>query len=157
MALIKPVDPDLFIISSPFGQRINPITKLPQFHNGIDIAVPKGTPVYAIDDGVVTKVNIDAISGLYIVIDHGSNLVSKYMHLQRSLVKPGDKVKKGDDIALSGDSGKVTAPHLHFEIFKNAKPVDPSKESLYAVNYSRILNGFLVAIPLYIFFLKKRL
>jgi len=99
MALIKPVDPDLFIISSPFGQRINPITKLPQFHNGIDIAVPKGTPVYAIDDGVVTKVNIDAISGLYIVIDHGSNLVSKYMHLQRSLVKPGDKVKKGDDIA----------------------------------------------------------
>ena len=66
-------------------------------------------------------------------------------------------IKKGDDIALSGDSGKVTAPHLHFEIFKNAKPVDPSKESLYAVNYNRILNGFLVAIPLYIFFLKKRL
>jgi|TARA_R100000329_G_scaffold148927_1_gene138531 murein DD-endopeptidase MepM/ murein hydrolase activator NlpD len=155
MALFKPVDPDLFIITSPFGQRINPITNLQQFHNGIDIGVPTGTPVYAIDDGVVTKVNIDAISGLYIVIDHGSNLVSKYMHLKRSNVKPGDKVNKADVIALSGSSGKVTAPHLHFEIFKNAKPIDPGKESLYTINYSRIVNGFLIAIPIYVFFLKK--
>jgi len=155
MALFKPVDPDLFIITSPFGQRINPITNQQQFHNGIDIGVPSGTPVYAIDDGVITKVAIDSISGLYIVIDHGSNLVSKYMHLKRAEVKPGDKVDKADIIALSGSSGKVTAPHLHFEIFKNAKPIDPGKESLYTIDYSRIVNGFLIAIPIYIFFLKK--
>ena len=77
------------------------------------------------------------------------------MHLKRSNVKPGDKVNKADVIALSGSSGKVTAPHLHFEIFKNAKPIDPGKESLYTINYSRIVNGFLIAIPIYIFFLKK--
>lgn len=104
--------------NSAFGSRIHPITKIPTKHRGIDIAMPTGTPLVAIDSGVILyNQNNPTGYGYYVVIKHDSGLYSLYAHLNKlSHFKVGQRVKKGEIFAYSGNTGSSTGPHLHFEI-----------------------------------------
>ncbi len=124
---IQPVsNEDLKRLSSGFGTRMDPILKVPKKHNGIDFSLPKGTPVYATGDGVV-KFTRSSFTGYgkQIEIDHGYGYITKYAHLNEFVVKTGQKIKRGELIAYSGNSGKSTAPHLHYEVKIDGKPVNP--------------------------------
>lgn len=113
-------------ISSPYNpRRLHPITKRVRPHNGVDYAVPTGTPVIAPSDGVVEHVAFQAKgAGRYIKIRHG-HITTVYMHLSKPLVKVGQSVRKGERIALSGNTGGSTGPHLHYEFHINGRPVNP--------------------------------
>ena len=113
-------------VSSPFNpRRLHPITKRIRPHNGVDFGVPMGTPIIAPSDGVVEHVAFQAHgAGRYIKIRHG-HITTVYMHLSKSLVKPGQTVRKGERIALSGNTGGSTGPHLHYEFHINGRPVNP--------------------------------
>lgn len=94
-------------------------------HPGLDIAVPMNSYVRAAGPGVVTKAGTDPVYGEYVLIDHGHGFETLYGHAARLLVKPGDQVNRHEVIALSGSSGQSSAPHLHFEVRLDGKPVDP--------------------------------
>jgi murein DD-endopeptidase MepM/ murein hydrolase activator NlpD len=96
-------------------------------HPGIDIAVPRNTPVKATGDGVVTEARYDPIYGNYVVINHGNRLSTFYAHNSRICVREGQRVQKDEVIAFSGSTGRSTAPHLHYELRKQNVPVDPQK------------------------------
>lgn len=124
---IQPVsNENLRRISSGYGIRIDPIFKTRRKHEGIDFSIPQGTPVYATGDGKIrfTKSSFSGY-GKQIEIDHGFGYTTKYAHLSMFVVKKGQKVKRGELIAYSGNSGKSTAPHLHYEVKIEGKPVDP--------------------------------
>lgn len=111
-----------------FGVRINPFHKRNYHHDGIDIALAKGTEVLATGNGRVISVYnspLEAGLGNYIEIDHGNGLVTRYAHLEKINVAWGQKIKKGQLIALSGSSGGSTAPHLHYEVIEYGKSLDP--------------------------------
>ena len=116
-------------VSSKFGWRVDPVSKKPQqFHGGIDIACPTGTPVNASADGEVkiSEFNNGGYGNL-IVIQHEKDLATYYGHLSARNVTPGTKVKKGQRIGAVGATGYVTGPHLHFEIRKSDKCIDPQE------------------------------
>lgn len=113
-------------LSSPFGFRIHPITGKKKLHAGMDMAAPKGTPVYAAETGVVTVAQSWHGYGNCIVIDHGGGLWTLYGHLSVIQVKQGETVKRGEKIGLVGSTGQSTGNHLHFEVRKNAEPVNPA-------------------------------
>jgi len=113
-------------ITSPFGYRQNPFSGGMSFHPGVDLRASINTPVTAARDGVVKETGTLEIYGHFIIIDHDGGYQSVYAHLNEVLVTPGQKVSAGDRIALSGNSGISTGPHLHFEIRRNGKPVDPA-------------------------------
>jgi murein DD-endopeptidase MepM/ murein hydrolase activator NlpD len=94
-------------------------------HPGVDLVAPKGTPVRCALDGVVKSARWDDVYGNVIVVEHGDSLRTLYGHNDKMLVKEGESVKKGQIIAVVGSTGKSTAPHVHFEILKNNKPIDP--------------------------------
>jgi len=106
-------------ITSGFGRRWG------KNHNGIDIALPTGTPVKAADGGTVTFSGRQGTYGYLVIIDHGAGYTSYYGHNSKNLVSKGDKVHKGQTIALSGNTGRTTGPHLHFEVRKFGVPVNP--------------------------------
>ncbi len=113
-------------LSSGFGYRIDPILKIRRPHHGVDFSLPKGSPIYATGDGKVSLVRSSFTGyGKQIEIDHGFGYKTKYAHLNGFLVKEGQKVKRGEQIAYSGNSGKSTAPHLHYEVHVNKKPANP--------------------------------
>jgi len=113
-------------ISSNFNpRRMNPVTGRIAPHRGVDFAVPIGTPVLAVGDGEVVVVNSGGAAGNYVAIRHGRQYMTRYMHLRKALVKPGQKIKRGDRIALSGNTGRSTGPHLHFEVWINNIAVNP--------------------------------
>lgn len=112
-------------ISSNFGYRISPFTKERVFHEGLDIAAPYGTPVRATAKGIVIFAGYKAAYGKMVTIDHGFGFVTRYGHNSKLLVKPGDKVEKGDIIALVGSTGMSTGPHCHYEVLVNGIPVNP--------------------------------
>ncbi len=113
-------------ISSPFGNRYHPIFKKKKMHSGIDFKAPVGTPVYATSDGEVEKVKNQSTGyGNHIKIKHDESFQSLYAQLSEIKVKVGQKVKKGELIGLVGSSGTSTAPHLHYEVIKNGKKVNP--------------------------------
>ncbi|MDL1963748.1 MAG: M23 family metallopeptidase [Deltaproteobacteria bacterium] len=114
-------------ISSKFGYRTSPFTGLREFHKGLDIATRTGTPIVATADGVVTFVGAKALIGKVIVIDHGHGMITRYAHLHKALKKRGDAVKRGDTIALVGNTGRSTGSHLHYEVHLNGLPVNPAK------------------------------
>ncbi|SDG07816.1 Peptidase family M23 [Thermoanaerobacter thermohydrosulfuricus] len=125
-ASIKMISPVTGKVTSGFGMRVDPITNQLTNHTGIDIDAPIGTEVKAALDGVVMLVeeqNQDF--GKVIVLRHANDVRTVYAHLSEILVKEKDQVKQGDIIGKTGDTGKVTAPHLHFEVWENGKPVDP--------------------------------
>ncbi|TCW00026.1 murein DD-endopeptidase MepM [Biostraticola tofi] len=115
-----------FRVSSNFNpRRVNPVTGRIAPHRGVDFAMPVGTPVLAVGDGEVVVSKNGGGAGLYVAIRHGRQYMTRYMHLKKLLVKPGQKVKRGDRIALSGNTGRSTGPHLHYEIWINQQAVNP--------------------------------
>ena len=117
---------DIYRISSHYGQRTDPFYKVTKFHNGIDFSGPEGIGIYASGDGTVIKVERNKSGyGNNIVIDHGYGYKTRYAHLKDIKVKKGSKVKRGQEIGTMGNTGKSTAPHLHYEVLKNDKAVNP--------------------------------
>lgn len=124
---VLPWDSDRLI--SGFGMRVNPFHKGLYDHPGLDIAAPRGTPVVATAPGVVVQLkrsDLEAGYGNYIEIDHGNGFTTRYAHLEDIQVRYGAKVKKGDAVGTIGSSGGSVAPHLHYEILKDGKNVDPA-------------------------------
>jgi len=117
--------PGIYKITCPYGYRIHPILKTRQFHSGIDIGAKTGTKIISANDGVVIFSGVKSSYGNFIVIDHGGKITTAYAHCSRRLVSKGQKVKKGQTIALVGTTGRSTGPHLHFEIRENGKTVNP--------------------------------
>ncbi|KIE64252.1 Cell wall endopeptidase, family M23/M37 [Candidatus Riesia pediculischaeffi PTSU] len=115
-----------FKVSSHFNlKRVNPVTGLISPHKGIDLPMPVGTSVLSVANGTVFTAKYSNIAGYFIVIHHKNRLITKYMHLFKLLVKPGQKVKKGERIGLSGNTGRTTGPHLHYEIWIGEEAIDP--------------------------------
>lgn len=113
-------------ISSYFGYRNDPFTGVRSFHNGIDIPAPKGTDIVAANRGTVVASAYDNYgAGYYVVIDHGGGLSTRYYHCSKLIAKKGDKVSKGQVIALVGSTGYSTGPHLHFTVRKNKVDLNP--------------------------------
>jgi murein DD-endopeptidase MepM/ murein hydrolase activator NlpD len=119
-------------VTSPFGKREAPIKGATTNHQGIDIAVPVGTPVKATGDGTVIASGSDQVNGNFIRIQHGDGYVSSYAHLSGSNVRPGETVTAGQEIGQSGATGRVTGPHLHYAVKKDGAFVDPSTVDLAA-------------------------
>ena len=118
-------------VSSGFNpRRLNPVTGIVTPHNGVDFAVSRGTPVLSVGNGEVVIAKYSGSAGNYVAIRHGRQYMTAYMHLDKILVKPGQQVKQGDKIGLSGNTGRSTGPHLHFELHINNKPVNPLTASL---------------------------
>ncbi|EAR55167.1 hypothetical protein SKA34_07289 [Photobacterium sp. SKA34] len=125
-AFIRYPTAKFYRISSPFNpNRVHPVTGRRQPHNGVDFAAPSGTPVLATGDGVVTLVTNHPYAGRYVVIKHSANYSTRYLHNSRILVKKGQHVKRGQEIALSGGTGRVTGPHIHYEFLIRGKAVNP--------------------------------
>lgn len=118
-------------MSSHFNShRKHPITGRISPHNGTDFSLPIGTKIVAPGDGVVTLVTDHQFAGRYIVVDHGGKYTTRYLHLSKALVRKGQHVTRGQVIALSGNTGRSTGPHLHYEFHVNGKPVDPMKANI---------------------------
>ncbi|WP_342424319.1 M23 family metallopeptidase [Paenibacillus sp. FSL E2-0178] len=113
------------VITSSFGYRSDPFKGVSAYHSGIDIAGRIGDPVYAAMEGVVTSADQLGARGKYIIIKHANGLETWYMHLNGMVVSPGDKVSKGEQIGMLGNTGRSTGPHLHFQVVKQNKPVNP--------------------------------
>ncbi|WP_242426343.1 peptidoglycan DD-metalloendopeptidase family protein [Vibrio sp. qd031] len=118
-------------ITSGFNpNRKHPVTGKVTPHNGTDFGTPNGTPINSTGDGTVVMVRDHPYAGKYIVIDHGSNYKTRYLHLSRILVRTGQKVSRGQRIGLSGQTGRVTGPHLHFELLVNNRPVNAMRANI---------------------------
>jgi len=113
-------------LTSRFGYRNSPFTGRREFHKGLDIANQIGTPISVTADGIVKSVGSKRYLGNYVIIDHGHGMVTHYGHIDKALVKRGAKVKRGDIIAEMGNSGRSTGPHLHYALYLNGVPVNPS-------------------------------
>jgi murein DD-endopeptidase MepM/ murein hydrolase activator NlpD len=114
-------------VSSKFGYRVSPFTGRKEFHKGLDIATRKGTPIIAPADGIVTYSGKKWLIGKMMTIDHGYGMVTRYGHLYKMNKKKGDRIKRGEVIALVGNTGRSTGPHLHYEVRLNGVPVNPTK------------------------------
>lgn len=115
-------------ISSGFNpRRLHPVTRRIAPHNGTDFAMPVGTPVLSTGDGVVVRVGNHPFAGKYVEIQHSGQYKTRYLHLHRIQVKRGQRVARGQRIALSGNTGRSTGPHLHFELHVSGRPVDPMR------------------------------
>lgn len=112
-------------ISDEYGDRIHPTLGVPQFHNGVDLAAPNGSPILAAYDGEVVAASYSGSMGNYVMIDHGDNLYTIYMHASALYVSKGDIVARGEQIAAVGSTGRSTGPHLHFSVRKNGSYVSP--------------------------------
>lgn len=123
--------PKQYKISSPFNpRRLHPITGRVAPHKGVDFSMPIGSPVLAVGDGEVVVAKFSGAAGNYVAIRHGRQYSTRYMHLNKILVKQGQKIKRGDRIALSGNTGRSTGPHLHYELWVNEQAVNPLTATL---------------------------
>ena len=113
--------------TSRFGYRISPFTGRREFHKGFDIANRKGAPIISTANGTVTFAGKKGAFGNVVVIDHGHGMVTRYAHTENMLVKRNDKVKRGDTIALIGNTGRSTGNHVHYEVHLNGIPINPEK------------------------------
>ena len=119
------IPPTQGVYTSGFGFRRDPFTGERRFHEGLDIRAPIGTPVIAPADGIVKRVGYDRGYGRFIEIDHGYGITTRYAHLSETLVRIGQRVKRGDLIGRVGNTGRSTAPHLHYEVRLFGKPKNP--------------------------------
>jgi len=120
---IWPVDGRL--IRSSYGQRTDPFSGEGAFHKGVDIAADAGTGVRATADGIVVHSNFDSGYGRLVVVEHGNGLQTYYAHLSKFYVREGQEVRRGDLVGAVGTSGRVTAPHLHYEVRMGGAPINP--------------------------------
>ncbi|ASQ91071.1 hypothetical protein CHL67_09215 [Prosthecochloris sp. GSB1] len=120
---LKPVNSP---VSSGFGFRVHPVYKRRLHHDGIDFSTPSGSKIHAPGNGIVRYSGYDGGYGRKVVIDHGYGYATVYAHLSESLVSKGQRIVRGEVIALSGNTGISTGPHLHYEVLKNNRKVDPT-------------------------------
>ncbi len=111
--------------TSSYGMRNHPVLGGMRAHKGIDLAAPTGTPVHATADGIVERADRFSSYGLYVAIEHGGNLETRYAHMSRLAVAAGEHVKKGDVIGYVGTTGRSTGPHLHYEVRVAGEAVNP--------------------------------
>ncbi len=142
---IQPVrNEDLIRMASGYGYRTDPFTKKRRMHYGMDFSAKKGTPIYASGKGVIKRAdNRSSGYGRHIRIDHGFGYVSLYAHLSKYNVKRGQKVNRGDIIGYVGNTGRSVGPHLHYEIFKDGKKINPMNfyyGQLTADEFDKLLN-----------------
>jgi len=127
---LKNVVPSLWPVNgrllSRFGDRSDPFSGEGAFHTGVDISAPTGTPVRAAADGVVFNAEYNGRYGKLVMIDHGNGMRTWYAHLSRFEVLPGQAIRRGEIVGYSGATGRVTSPHLHFEVRLGGNPVNPS-------------------------------
>lgn len=115
-------------INSPFGDRKHPVTGELKFHNGVDFPVPVGTPVFSPGPGTIKSVYYSDIGGNQLIIQHDDGFKTGFAHLSKVLVKVGDKVDSGKVVAFTGNTGRVTGPHLHFTVTDpSGNKIDPEK------------------------------
>ena len=112
-------------LSSPYGYRNHPVHEERKFHTGVDISVPSGSAVKATADGIVSFAGWTENSGIVVVAEHGHGFSTAYAHNRKALVRVGQRVARGDAIAMSGSTGVSTGPHVHYEIWRNGRPMDP--------------------------------
>ena len=117
-------------ITSGVGDRVSPITGRIEFHAGLDIPNPQGTPVYAPGDGTVEAAREMNGNGRTVVLNHGQGITTQYLHLSKIDVNPGQQVHRGQKIAEVGSTGQSTSPHLHYEVRVNGIPIDPRRALL---------------------------
>lgn len=123
---IQPIlNKDLTRTASGFGWRIDPIYRTRRFHAGMDFSAPVGTDIFATGNGTITKAGWQQGYGNAVVINHGFGYVTLYGHMYKTLVRPGQKVKRGDIIGLVGSTGKSTGPHLHYEVHYKGQIMNP--------------------------------
>jgi murein DD-endopeptidase MepM/ murein hydrolase activator NlpD len=123
---IQPVqNKDLTRMASGYGMRMHPILKYRKMHHGMDFTAKKGTPIYATGDGKVIKASRGSGFGKVVYIDHGFGYVTKYGHMSKFNTQKGRQVKRGDIIGYVGNSGLSSGSHLHYEVHKNGKPINP--------------------------------
>jgi murein DD-endopeptidase MepM/ murein hydrolase activator NlpD len=113
-------------LSSPYGTRHHPVHEEPRFHTGVDISVPPDSEVKATADGIVSLAGWAKNSGIVVVIEHGRGFSTAYAHSRKALVRVGQRVVRGEPIALSGSTGISTGPHVHYEIWKNGRHTNPA-------------------------------
>lgn len=121
---IRPVDG---WVTSRFGYRKSPFTNRKEIHKGLDIAARKGTPIIAPADGLITFAASKGLMGNMMTLNHGYGMITRYGHIHKFLKKKGEKVRRGEAIALVGNTGRSTGPHVHYEIHLNGVPVNPEK------------------------------
>jgi len=114
-------------VSSPFGERYHPVLGMRRMHTGVDLSVPTGTAVSAVAEGVVRRASEDAVNGRVLVLDHGRGVTTAYCHNSELVVRVGERVKRGQLIARSGNTGRSTGPHLHYQLELASRPMDPLK------------------------------
>ncbi|MFL5319130.1 MAG: M23 family metallopeptidase [Myxococcaceae bacterium] len=127
LASIPSVWPARGWVTSDFGQRLDPYTAERVMHQGLDIAAPHGKEVQAPSDGTVVFAGLEGGYGNVLVIDHGYGIKTRYGHLSQLLVKAGEHVKRGQNVAAIGNTGRSTGPHLHYEVRVNGVPQNPRK------------------------------
>jgi murein DD-endopeptidase MepM/ murein hydrolase activator NlpD len=142
---IQPIaNKELTRMASGFGVRMHPIYKVRKMHTGCDFSAPRGTPIYATGDGVVKLVRSDYGGyGKQVEIDHDYGYVTKYAHMDKFNVRKGQQVKRGEIIGYVGNTGSSTAPHLHYEIIKDHKKVNPMNfffQDLNSDEYEKLLE-----------------
>jgi murein DD-endopeptidase MepM/ murein hydrolase activator NlpD len=142
---VQPIqNKELKRLASGFGMRMHPIYKVKRMHTGCDFSAPRGTPIYATGDGVVKTVRTNFGGyGKEVEIDHGYGYVTKYAHMDGFAVKKGQKVKRGELIGYVGNTGASTAPHLHYEVIKDGKKVNPVHFFFHDINdeeYEKLLE-----------------
>ena len=118
-------------VTSNFNpRRFHPVTRRVRPHNGTDYGADVGTPIWASGDGTVIESSYNGLNGHYVFIKHGNHIVTRYLHLSKRLVNRGDRVRQGQTIGLSGATGRVTGPHLHYEFLVHGRHRDPRKVDL---------------------------
>ncbi len=133
-----------YVISSPYGMRVHPVTGQSRMHAGVDLSMrPHGGPVLSMGAGTVTRLSSGGGGGNVVVVDHGNGLVSKYMHLQSFSVRSGQQVAPGTQVGVEGATGRVTGPHLHWEVWVNGRHVDPVQ---WAASQGLTMNGTAPAV-----------
>jgi murein DD-endopeptidase MepM/ murein hydrolase activator NlpD len=114
-------------LSSSYGYRDHPVYEERKFHTGVDLSVPPGTAVKATADGIVSFAGWTENSGIVVVAEHGHGFSTAYAHNRKALVRVGQRIARGDVIAMSGSTGVSTGPHVHYEIWKNGRHTNPAK------------------------------
>ncbi|MCA3013349.1 MAG: M23 family metallopeptidase [Myxococcaceae bacterium] len=113
-------------VSSPFGPRHHPTLKVPRMHTGVDLPVPEGTVIHSAGAGTVVRTGDDAVNGRFVIVDHGHGVTTAYLHNSKLLVMTGQHVNAAEPLSESGNTGRSTGPHLHYQLELDGQPVDPA-------------------------------